>query len=201
MASKTMWALLALCAGYGAAAQAQQATVGDLTRINSENVIKQAQVTGANLDAQLRKAGASADSSSTASASQLPGGVQQVSLVAPQAVAPKASASDTTPVVKTVFGANGVVYATFLYADGSTVSAKEGSTIPGGYRVAHVDVEHVSLAKGAKTFDVGFSASPPESPKAAAPAYQGPMGAFGSAGFPVPPPMTPAAPAPGQGSP
>ncbi len=131
-----------------------QTTVGDLSMINSANILKTAQLTGSQLDAKLQKVRDESGIATTVSPSGL-------SLHSTASGERRATADDPMPVVKGVFGANGSVYATFLYADGSAVDAKQGATIPGGYTVARLDAEHVALRRGGKTFEVGFSSSVP----------------------------------------
>lgn len=148
-------AVAALVASLGvAAAHAQSTTVGELSSINSTNILKTAQLAGAQLDAKLHKE--HADTGTSASSS-----VDGLAATSTSTGNRRATPEDPTPVVKGVFGANGALYATFLYADGSSVDAKQGGSIPGGYTVARLDAEHVALRRGGKTIDVGFSSSAP----------------------------------------
>jgi len=143
-----------LLAALGAAtAHAQSTTVGELSTLNSSNILKTAQLAGAQLDAKLDKERTDSGTSSPVSSGEVS--------TAPQTGSRRTAADDPSPVVKGVFGANGALYATFLYADGSTVDAKQGGAIPGGYTVARLDAEHVALRRAGKTIDVGFSSSAP----------------------------------------
>ncbi len=174
--------LASLCAAAGV--HAQSTTVGELSTINSTNILKTAQLAGAQLDTKLQKEHADAGASSSTSPSGLTSASSSVT-------SRRATQDDPTPVVKGVFGANGALYATFLYADGSTVDAKQGGSIPGGYTVASLDAEHVALRRGGKTIDVGFSSSAPMVRTEAQPnPYAG-----GVMSMPMMPPM-PAAPSP-----
>ncbi len=76
------------------------------------------------------------------------------------------------PVVRGVYGRDSNLYATFLYANGSTVDAGAKSRIPGGYTVARVSATSVTLVRGGRTYEVGFSDRRPMLPTApvAAPA-------------------------------
>lgn len=168
----------ALLASLGAAGvHAQSTTVGELSTINSTNILKTAQLAGAQLDAKLQKEHTDSGTSSSASL----GGLSSLS----QTGSHRTAADDPSPVVKGVFGANGDLYATFLYADGSTVDAKQGGSIPGGYTVARLDADHVALRRGGKTVDVGFSSlSPVVRTETAANPYPG-----GVVSMPLIPPM------------
>lgn len=141
-------------------------TVGELSALNSANIIKAAQVAGAELDAKLSKSGA----------------VESVS--SPTKVDSKSSSpervieDDPAPVLKGVFGANGVLVATFLYAGGGTAMGREGQSIPGGYTVSHLGAEQVTLRdKKGRTFDVPFSDRAPIR-RDPAPAQQVPFNGF-----------------------
>lgn len=175
--------LASLCAAAGVHAQSTT-TVGELSAINSTNILKTAQLAGAQLDTKLQKEHADAGVPSSASLDGLPSASLSMGNR-------RAATEDPTPVVKGVFGANGALYATFLYANGSTVDAKEGAAIPGGYTVARLDAEHVALRRGGRTIDVGFSSSAPLVRTEAQPnSYPG-----GGMSMPMMPPM-PAAPSP-----
>ncbi len=175
-------AAVGLLASLFAVSAQAQTTVGDLSTINSANILKTAQLAGAQLDAKLQKA--HDESGGTPAAST--GGMALSSAASGEH---RTAADDPNPVVKGVFGANGSVYATFLYADGSTVDAKQGGTIPGGYTVAHLDAEHVALRRGGKTIEVGFSSSAPVV-RTAAPTTPYPGGVVS---MPMMPPMPTAA--------
>lgn len=183
MVGKTITAV-ALLVLISTGAWAQQATVGELSQLNAANILKDAQLTGAQLDAKLRKA--SAGEGSTAASDTV--------ISSPAHTDGTAAAKPLRPVVKGVFGANGTLYATLLYADGTTVDAKQGTSVPGGYVVAHVDADRVALRRGKQLIDIGFSSTAPVEP--ATPATPPGVSPFGSV-IPMPPmpsPVMPAAP-------
>ena len=156
--------LLAL-ACYAPVIAQDSTTVGQLSDLNSANILKTAQLVGAQLDAKLDKVNVENGKSAPAS---VDGAGNHSAMPA--------------PVVKGVFGANGKLFATFLYADGATVDAHRGSVIPGGYTVMSLDAEHVTLSKGGRRIEVGFSDTAPTVPHSQA---QSPSGTFIN-GMPIP---------------
>lgn len=65
------------------------------------------------------------------------------------------------PVVRSVSGSGDKLYATLLYADGSTKDARAGDTVPGGYRILAVTLDKVSVTRSGQTTDLGFASVPP----------------------------------------
>lgn len=75
------------------------------------------------------------------------------------------SADGTLPVLKSIYGTEKLLMATFIYPGNVTIEANEGDQIPGGYRVSKIfaDTSKVELAKGRDKFHVGFSTLAPAS--------------------------------------
>ena len=68
------------------------------------------------------------------------------------------------PVIKLVYGPPQALRATLLYSSGFEVDADASSReLPGGYRVAILSVENVTLERGGKRYPLGFSSTPPAS--------------------------------------
>lgn len=113
-----------------------QATVGDLSKIQGETLILKAkanrEAAQADLDARSRAAGGYASSDDS-----------------------------NLPVVKSVYGVRNTLVATFIYSNGTTMEAKVGDTLNGGYKVTKIAVDKVELAKNKKVVQLGFSATPP----------------------------------------
>ncbi|QLG94694.1 type IV pilus biogenesis protein PilP [Pseudomonas yamanorum] len=66
------------------------------------------------------------------------------------------------PVVKAVLGSGKRLRATLLYSGGFEVDADVSSKeLPGGFRVATLTVENVTLERGGKRYPLGFSNQPP----------------------------------------
>jgi hypothetical protein len=68
-----------------------------------------------------------------------------------------------SPVLKSIYGADKLLLATFIYPGNIVVEANEGDLIPGGYRVSKIysDINKVELIKDKHKFQVGFSALAP----------------------------------------
>lgn len=120
-----------------------QATVGDLSKIQGETLILKAkanrEAAQADLDARSRAAGG-------------------------YAVSDEAN----VPVVKSVYGVRDTLVATFIYSNGTTMEAKVGDTLNGGFKVTKIAVDRVELVKNKKVIQLGFSATPPAAAPVAA---------------------------------
>lgn len=132
-------ALLAASSGVIAA----DATVGDLTQLQGQVLLRKAQVDLAKQEDELRKLKAG-----------VAGGV-------PMGFSSSGSVDAGSPSVRAVAGVNGKLYATFVYSSGITADAAAGETIPGGFKVVHVTVDKVELQKGGRRFQVGFASQAP----------------------------------------
>lgn len=132
---------LMLLASVPLAVQAQ--SVGDLANVQAETLLIKAKA--ARAEALGKLADANKQSSGEAAAD---------------------TATDSLPVVRGVYGTAGKLYATFLYANGSTVDAGKGDTIPGGYVVRSLSATRVELGRRGRSFTVGFSDVRPLTPTA-----------------------------------
>ncbi len=115
---------------------ALSATVGDLSKIQSETLIIKAKASRAAAQAEMN--------AKNRESSGIAGGIAN-------------SGEGNVPVVKTVIGQT----ATLLYADGSTRDAKVGDSLPGGFKVTKVTIDKVEIASGKRTTLLGFSSTPP----------------------------------------
>jgi len=137
MRSNHIIALMALLAASGGS-RAADGTVGELARVQAETTLLKAQLERQDVVTKIASAGG------TSAGTPITG---------------------VTPFVGGVFGRTGHLYATLLYADGSRVDARAGSTVPGGYRVATLTAERVELigADGRRVL-AAFSAASPVPP-------------------------------------
>ncbi|MEJ7745700.1 MAG: type IV pilus biogenesis protein PilP [Luteimonas sp.] len=134
--------ILVLLASAPLVVQAQ--SVGDLANVQAETLFIKAKAARAEALSKLAEAslqGSTASSQETAS-------------------------NDSLPVVRGVYGSAEKLYATFLYANGSTVDAGKGDVIPGGYNVRSLSATRVELGRRGRSFTVGFSDVPPPMPTA-----------------------------------
>jgi len=67
------------------------------------------------------------------------------------------------PVVRGIDGLGRHLKATLAWASGVVQTVGEGESLPGGWRVAHIDVDVVELARGAERVRLGFGIEPPPS--------------------------------------
>ncbi len=117
-------------------------TVGTLSEIQADTLVLRARAEQAEAKKKLGDdTGGVASATSTAYGATNPGGI--------------------APVVRGVHGANKNLYATFLYSNGSTVEARQGDQIPGGFRVVALSAERVEIQRGNERIQVGFSSIPP----------------------------------------
>jgi type IV pilus biogenesis protein PilP len=129
-------------------------TVGQLTHIQSQNLVKAALAEGAEIDKRIRDAEKGGGNGSATA---------PLAAVAPDAAPAKVEAP--APVVRGVAGANGQqLVATFLYAGGSTREARQGDHIPGGYVVKELTGSRVTLCRGGQCFDTPMSDRAPDMP-------------------------------------
>lgn len=135
-ASKFAGILFPLSLLVGPAAAGDVPNVGDLARIQAETVLIKAQAKREEAQAEL--------------AARRQGG---------------GGTDGTLPVLKSIYGTEKRLIATFIYPGSVTVEANEGDRIPGGYRVSRIfaDTSKVELAKGREKFQVGFSTLAPTS--------------------------------------
>lgn len=81
------------------------------------------------------------------------------------ASARSADSQPELPVVKAVFGSAKRLRATLLYSGGVEIDADTSSReLPGGYRVAILTFDNVTLERSGKRYPLGFSNTPPVVP-------------------------------------
>jgi hypothetical protein len=128
--------------------------VNDLERIQSETIIIKAQAKREEAQAEL------------ASRRQGQGNVG-------------VNVDSTLPVLKSIYGTEQRLTATFIYPGNIFVEANEGDPIPGGYRLNKIvaNTSKVELTKGHEKYQIGFSTMAPTSPKLTSQTPQG-QGSF-----------------------
>lgn len=118
-------------------------TVGDLSKVQSETIMYEAQAKRAEAKAKMQdnllKAGDDPASN-------------QVN------TAPSVVASDV-PTVMGISGVAGRLVASFRYSNGTTASSKSGQLIAGGFMVAEVGIDRVVLTKGDRRIVLQFGAA------------------------------------------
>jgi type IV pilus biogenesis protein PilP len=128
--------LVAVLIAFGPALGMAEPTVGDLSKIQGETLIIKAkanrEAAQAELDARTRATGGYSGSDES-----------------------------NVPVVKSVYGVRDTLVATFIYPNGTTMEAKVGDTLNGGFKVTKIAVDRVELMRNKKVIQVGFSATPP----------------------------------------
>lgn len=136
--------------GWAVSAEPQaQATVGDLSRVQSDTILYEAKAKRAEAKGKMQEQLAKT-------------GDEQLSTQS--AASPSVIASDL-PTVTGSSGISGRLFATFLYGDGTTVTSKSGEQIPGGFLVSEVGIDRVALTKGDRRFVLKFGvANQPISP-------------------------------------
>ncbi|WP_122423040.1 type IV pilus biogenesis protein PilP [Pseudomonas viridiflava] len=153
--NKTLAVLLiaAVCpvvaAADESASAAASATIGDLQQVQSETVMLDAKVKRAEAKGKLRKAMVeTGDDLQAASSEDSP---VETSVIVTD-----------LPTVIGISGAAGRLFATLRYPNGTTVSAKSGDQISGGYHVSQVGIDTVTLTRGDRRLPLQFGfATPP----------------------------------------
>ena len=82
---------------------------------------------------------------------------------------PERAMDKVVPVVKSIEGVDGKLFATLAYGQGVQQTAKKGEKIAGGWQIAEINVNTVVLTKGKETVKLGFGFEPE---RLAAPAGQ-----------------------------
>ena len=132
--------------------------VGELAVVQSQTILFKAQAERAAAERSIN----TEDSHSTAqpSTSFLPQG----SLPPPMSVIRATDSQQELPVVKAIFGSARRLRATLLYSSGFEVDADASAReLPGGFRVANLTVDSVTLEREGKRYPLGFSNVPPGS--------------------------------------
>ncbi|PRW84474.1 type IV pilus biogenesis protein PilP [Pseudomonas fluorescens] len=130
--------MLSACAV--SAAERSQPTVGDLSAIQSETIMYKAQSARAEAKGEMQ--------SFITKAGDDP-------LLTQMNSAPSVVTADL-PTVTGISGAAGRLFATFRYSNGTTVSAKSGDRITGGFTVSEVGLDRVVLTLGDRRIPLQF---------------------------------------------
>lgn len=137
------------------AAELSMPTVGDLSKVQSETIMYEAQAKRAEAKAKMQD-------------NLLKAGDDPASSQVNTNTAPSVVASDV-PTVMGISGVAGRLVASFRYGNGTTASSKSGQQIPGGFTVAEVGIDRVVLTKGDRRIALQFGvASQPTQPTTAA---------------------------------
>lgn len=122
------------------ASERQKPTVGELSDVQSQTIMYEAEVKRAEAQAKLLDLNLQlGEEPQTGSPSSL----VQVT-------------ESELPTVTGVSGAAGRLYATFRYVNGTTVSAKSGEQIPGNFRVAEVGIDRAVVTRGDRRIPLRF---------------------------------------------
>lgn len=121
-------------------------TVGDLSRVQGETIMFDAKAKRADAKAKMQENIAKAgDDPST------------------QSMLTQSVVTSELPTVTGISGAQGRLFATFHYPNGTTSVARSGEVIPGGFTVAEVSLDRAVLTKGDRRIPLqtGVAASEP----------------------------------------
>jgi type IV pilus biogenesis protein PilP len=142
--------LMALCLPQLAlSAEPPQPTIGDLSRVQSATIMFEANAKMAKAKGDMLENQAKAGDD----------------LTDPHATGGAAVKEEKLPTVVGISGAQGRLFATFLYPDGTTVRSKSGEKVPGGYLVSEVGIDRVVLTVGDRRIPLKFGvASLPPAP-------------------------------------
>ena len=152
-----LFAVLALPVGGVFASENSLPTVGELSAVQSETIMFDARAKRADAKAKMQenmtKAG---DDQFVASPS-----------------APSVVAADL-PTVMGISGTAGRLFATFRYGNGTTVTAKSGEQIAGGFQVAEVGIDRVVLTRGDRRIPLQFGVADTPAQSAQMPMFGAP---------------------------
>lgn len=144
-------------------------SVGELGKVQSETILFKAKAERAKAEREILQ-GDSTTESQTAS-----NGFASTLLPSQ----PMATANqEGLPVIKAVTGSARKLQATLLYSSGIEIDASMGRELPGGYRVALITLDGVTLERKGKRFPLGFSNRPPSPASQPEPAMPQPASAF-----------------------
>lgn len=174
MRTKTLWLFCSAIAsipvhGWAAEGSPSGINVGELAIVQSQTILYTAQ-------AERAKAERSITGETNQDTPQFSGGTFPLNNLQPTTSAPIRSADpqQDLPVVKAVLGSGKRLRATLLYSSGFEVDADSSSReLPGGYRVATLTVDNVTLERGGKRFALGFSSHAPTSTSSVPPSMPG----------------------------
>jgi type IV pilus biogenesis protein PilP len=146
---------LLIITGQAVASELALPSVGELSAVQSETIMYEAKAKRAEAQAKMQE-------------NNLKAGID---ISGPTAVASAVTAGEL-PTITGISGAAGRLYATFRYANGTTVTAKSGDQIAGGFRVAEVGIDRVVITRGDRRMPLQFGvATEPPEPKGQAQAW------------------------------
>ena len=144
---------VALFASPALSFRAEQAlpSVGELSAVQSETIMYEAKAKRAEAQAKMLENNAKAGLDATG----------------PTVITSSVTANEL-PTITGISGAAGRLYATFRYRNGTTVTAKSGDQISGGFRVAEVGIDRVVITRGDRRMPLqfGVATEPVEQPQA-----------------------------------
>ncbi|MBA6068114.1 type IV pilus biogenesis protein PilP [Pseudomonas mosselii] len=131
------------------AAEAPVSTVGELSKVQSQTLMYEAMAKRAEAQGKFQQNNAAAGNDA-----------------AGPALSVTAVTTKEVPTVTGISGAAGRLYATFRYPNGTTVSAKSGDQIAGGFKVAEVGIDRVVITRGDRRLPLqfGVATEPKEEP-------------------------------------
>ncbi|MCP3050743.1 type IV pilus biogenesis protein PilP [Xanthomonas euvesicatoria pv. allii] len=170
-------------ASFSVFGQEQAKTAGDLAREHSRKIMLKVQADAAQEELRLLQA--------QSKAREILGAASSGTSVAP-ATGAIYEQGDVAPVVAGVFGGNGDIYATLLYAGGTRFDARAGREVPGGYTVITVQPNRVGVrSRTGRTVWLKFSNVAPAAEVAAGGAAAATSSPFAGGTVPPPPGIAP----------
>lgn len=144
--------------GWAAEKSVSGVDVGELAIVQSQTILLKAQAERAAAERSIN--GEDSHSTAQSQSSFVPQGL----LPPPISVTRATDTQQELPVVKAIFGSAKRLRATLLYSSGFEVEADASAReLPGGYRVANLTVDSVTLELDGKRYPLGFSSVPPGS--------------------------------------
>lgn len=157
-----LWIALTLPIVSAWAGERSLPTVGDLSTVQGDTILFEAQAKRADAKAKMLE--------STAKAGDDP-------LASPLAATPSIVVSDL-PSVTGVSGVSGRLLATVCYSNGATIKTTSGQVIPGGFVLTEITLDRVVAAKGDRRVPLQFvpacTATPSSASTPATPAFPPP---------------------------
>jgi type IV pilus biogenesis protein PilP len=139
--------------GWAAEGNLSGVNVGELAIVQSQTILYKAQAERAAAERSINGEAAQPAATFLPQGNFLPTASAQTR---------NAGTQQELPVVKAVFGSGKRLRATLLYSGGFEVDADASSReLPGGYRIATLTVDTVTLEREGKRYPLGFSNLPP----------------------------------------
>ena len=124
-------------------------TIGDLSKVQSDTVLYQAQAKRAEALSQKFINEAKAGINVTGENGQAASTVTESEL----------------PTITGISGRAGRLFATFRYSNGNTATAKSGEVIPGNFRVSEVSLDRAVITRGDRRIPLQFGNAPIQQPE------------------------------------